>query len=69
MKMKSYLNQDTTRGGERMKTTKEVYVRPILTKHDLLRDITAAYSGGGSVRDRIIEGIVCRVFPRLPRCN
>lgn len=59
-------------GGEReMKTTKEVYVQPVLTKHDLLRDITAAYSGsgsGGGIRDRI-EDIVCRVFPRLPRCN
>ena len=58
-------------GGEReMKTTKGTYVRPVLTKHDLLRDITAAYSGGGGggVRDRI-EDIVCRVFPRLPRCN
>ncbi|MDC8447078.1 MAG: hypothetical protein LV473_01855 [Nitrospira sp.] len=54
-----------------MKTTKEVYVQPVLTKHDLLRDITAAYSGsgsGGGIRDRI-EDIVCRVFPRLPRCN
>lgn len=54
-----------------MKTTKEVYVPPVLTKHDLLRDITAAYSGSsgdGGIRDRI-EDIVCRVFPRLPRCN
>lgn len=52
-----------------MKATKEVYVRPVLTKHDLLRDITAAYSGGGGgVRGRI-EEIVCRVFPHLPRCN
>lgn len=58
-------------GGEReMKTTKEAYVRPVLTKHDLLRDITAAYSGSGGsgIRGRI-EDIVCRVFPRLPRCN
>jgi len=54
-----------------MKAMKEVYVRPVLSKHDLLRDITAAYSGSGGdggVRDRI-EDIVCRVFPRLPRCN
>ncbi len=54
-----------------MKTTKEVYVRPVLTKHELLREITAAYSGGrgdGGVRDRI-EDIVCQIFPRLPRCN
>src|SRR5690349_768903 len=60
------------KGGERkMKATKEVYVQPVLTKHDLLRDITASYSGSGGdggVRDRI-EDVVCRVFPRLPRCN
>ena len=51
-----------------MKTTKEAYVRPVLTKHELLRDITAAYSGGGGVIGRI-ENIVCRAFPNLPRCN
>lgn len=47
-----------------MKTTKEVYVQPILTKHDLLRDITAAYSGGGRLRDRI-----CRRWPNFPGCD
>lgn len=51
-----------------MRTTKEAYVSPILTKHDLLRDITATYSGSGSTRDRI-EGIICRIFPNLPGCN
>lgn len=52
-----------------MKTTKEVYVPPVLTKHGLLRDITAAYSGGGDrIRDRI-EHIICRFFPHLPGCN
>jgi hypothetical protein len=53
-----------------MKTAKEVYVRPVFTKHELLRDITAGYSGGGggAVRDRI-EDVVCRFFPNLPRCN
>ena len=51
-----------------MKTTKELYVQPVLTKHELLRDITAAYSGGGVLKDRI-EDIVCRVFPNLPRCK
>ena len=51
-----------------MKTPKEVYVRPLLMKHELLRDITAAYSGGGGVIGRI-ENIVCRVFPNLSRCN
>lgn len=49
-----------------MKTTKEVYVRPVLTKHDLLRDITATFSGGGGIGG---GGLLCRLFPRLPRCN
>ncbi|MGC4098022.1 MAG: hypothetical protein QM706_12980 [Nitrospira sp.] len=47
---------------------KEAYVSPALTKHELLRDITAAYSGSGTTRDRI-EGALCRLFPRLPGCN
>lgn len=52
-----------------MKIAKEVYVPPVLTKHDLLRDITASYSGrGGHIRERI-EDILCQRFPRLPRCN
>jgi hypothetical protein len=49
-----------------MKNTKEVYVRPVLTKHELLRDITAAFSGGGGTGG---GGLLCRLFPRLPRCN
>jgi len=60
--------QGSTIGGERMQSTKEVYVRPVLTKHELLRDVTAAYSGGGVLRDRI-EDITCRLFPNLPRCR
>ena len=55
---------------ENMTTTKESYVRPTLTKHGLLRDITAGASGGGGghARDRI-NAIICQFFPRLPRCN
>jgi hypothetical protein len=70
-KMKSSLNHGNPRGGERMKTKKEVYVPPVLTKHELLRDITAAFSGGG--RGGAIKGtigdIVCRVAPRNPHCD
>jgi len=53
-----------------MKAMKEVYVQPVLMKHELLRDITAGYSGGGR-RERIdrIERIICRFFPRFSRCN
>jgi hypothetical protein len=53
-----------------MEAAKEVYVQPVLTKHELLRDVTASYSGGGggAVRDRI-ENVVCRFFPGLPRCD
>jgi hypothetical protein len=39
------LNQAPPDGGKRMKTKKEVYISPVRTKHELLRDITAAYSG------------------------
>lgn len=59
-------NNSTTKGGETMRATKGVYVRPVLTKHDLLRDITAGYSGNGAARDRI-ESVLCRFFPRLCR--
>ena len=52
-----------------MKTEKEVYVPPVLTKHELLRDITAAFSGGGgAIKDRVGD-IVCRVAPRNPHCD
>ena len=50
-----------------MKTTKEVYARPVLAKHELLRDITATFSGSGGGSD--LGGIICRFFPGLPRCN
>ena len=46
-----------------MKTRKEAYVRPACTKHGLLRDITAGFSGSG------IKPIICKYFPGLPRCN
>lgn len=54
-----------------MKAMKAIYVQPVLTKHELLRDITAGYSGSGGTGDRInrIERIICRFFPGLPRCN
>ena len=54
-----------------MKTKKEVYVPPVLTKHELLRDITAAFSGGhggGAIKDRVGD-IVCLVAPRNPHCD
>lgn len=50
-----------------MKTTKEVYIQPVLTKHGLLRDITAAFSGGQ--RQQVRDRIICHLFPNLPRCN
>ena len=50
------------------KTTKETYVSPVLTKHEILRDITAASSGSGGTTGPI-ETLICRVFPNLPRCN
>lgn len=61
------------RGGRIMnateeKTTKETYVSPVLTKHEILRDITAASSGSGGTTGPI-ETTICRLFPRLPRCN
>ncbi len=69
-KKESCLNNNTTKRGERkMKTAKEVYARPVLTKHGLLRDITASFSGGGGGIKGRIEEIICRVFPQLPRCN
>ena len=38
-----------------MKTEKkEVYVQPALVKHELLRDITAGGSGGGT-KDRVFR--------------
>ena len=49
-------------------TFKAPYISPVLTKHEILRDITAASSGSGVVRERI-EGVVCRLFPRLPGCD
>jgi len=51
-----------------MKTTKELYVRPALTKHELLRDITATFSGGGVIRDRITDAI-CKRWPNFTSCN
>ena len=54
-----------------METKKEVYVPPVLTKHELLRDITAAYSGGhggNGIKGRM-EDIICRVAPRNPHCD
>jgi len=54
-----------------MKTKKEVYVPPVLTKHERLRDITAAYSGGhggGDIKGRVGD-IVCRVAPHNPHCD
>jgi len=61
----------TNKRGDQMKAMKEFYVQPVLTKHELLRDITAGYSGSGGTRDRIdrIERIICRFFPGLPRCR
>lgn len=55
-----------------MKTKKEVYVPPTLTKHELLRDITAAYSGGhggGAPLPDRVANIVCRVAPHNPHCD
>lgn len=54
------------KGGVRMKVKKEVYVKPVLAKHELLRDITAGYSGNRYTRDRI-ESAICRFFPQLCR--
>jgi len=51
-----------------MKPKKEVYDKPALTKHGLLRDITAAFSGGGGTIGSI-DNVICRIFPRLPRCK
>ena len=46
-----------------MKATKEVYVRPVLTKHYLLRDITAAYSGGGGGIKDLLRMLSAGFFP------
>ncbi len=35
---------------------KETYVQPAVTKHELLRDITAQRSGGGGGRPSIVGG-------------
>jgi hypothetical protein len=54
-----------------MQTKKEVYVLPARTKHELLRDITAAFSGGhggGGIKGTIGD-IACRVAPRHPHCD
>lgn len=51
-----------------MKVAKEVYASPVLTKHELLRDITATYSGGGVIRDRLRD-LICRRWPNLQICD
>lgn len=51
-----------------MKAKKEVYVPPVLTKHGLLRNITAAFSGGhgGGAIKTVLE-ISSAGLPRVTR--
>lgn len=49
-----------------MNGAKEVYARPALAKHELLRDITATSSGrGGGDGERNPKEIICKILPFL----